>query len=174
MVLVNNLLIIIYSLLTIKHEKYFSGGSLAKSTARCYIYYKQTKTGVHEVIIGQGLDIVEIERIASAIERSGDAFIRRVYTAAEIAQAEARNQAKYTYYAGRWAAKEALAKALRCGIGKNCSFTDIEILTQSNGAPKMFLSGNAKEYCDKSAGKYLHVSISHEKNCAAAIVTIEK
>ena len=125
------------------------------------------------MIIGQGLDIVEIERITSAIERGGDAFINRVYTASEIEQAETRKQAKYSYFAGRWAAKEALAKALGCGIGKDCSFTDIEVLSQPNGSPRLFLSGNAKITCEKLAGKFLHVSISHEKSYAAAVVTIE-
>ena len=126
------------------------------------------------MITGQGLDIVEIERITSVIERGGDAFIHRVYTEAEIRQAESRNQAKYIYYAGRWAAKEALAKALGCGIGSNCAFTDIEILSQSNGCPRLTLSGKAKDYCENNIGKYLHVSISHEKNYAVAVVTIEK
>ena len=125
------------------------------------------------MITGQGIDIIEIERIVAAIERGGDAFIRRVYTDAEIAQSESRNQAKYTYYAGRWAAKEALAKALGCGIGEKCSFSDIEILTQASGAPRLTLSGKTQEFCENNIGKYLHVSISHEKNYAVAIVTIE-
>ena len=126
------------------------------------------------MIIGQGVDIVEIKRIKNAIERGGAPFVKRVFTGSETEQAESRNAAKYSYYAGRWAAKEALSKALGCGIGEHCSFTDIEVLSDDYGVPRMSLNNNAKMQCDKLGGAHIHVSISHEAEYAVAFVTVEK
>ena len=126
------------------------------------------------MITGQGLDIVEIERITSVIERGGDAFIHRVYTEAEIRQAESRNQAKYIYYAGRWAAKEALAKALGCGIGSRCAFTDIETTNSPSGKPVMNLTGEAAKTMSKLGGKRIFISVSHEASYAICNVIIER
>lgn len=126
------------------------------------------------MIIGQGVDIVEIKRIKNAIERGGAQFVKRVFTEDEAKQAESRNAAMYSYYAGRWAAKEALSKALGCGIGEHCSFTDIEVLSDDYGVPRMALNNNAKMQCDKLGGAYIHVSISHEAEYAVAFVTVEK
>lgn len=125
------------------------------------------------MITGQGVDIVEINRISQAIERSGDSFLHRVYTNKEISDAQNKKQARHAYYAGRWAAKEALAKALGCGIGENCSFTDIEILNLPSGAPHMTLSGKALEYSKQIGCSNILVSISHEQNYAVAMVTLE-
>lgn len=126
------------------------------------------------MITGQGVDIVNIQRISQAIERGGNAFLQRIYTEKEIAEAQAKNQSQIFYYAGRWAAKEAFAKALGCGIGKNCSFSDIEILSLPTGAPYITLSGKAQSSFDLINGKNIFVSISHEHDYAVAMVTLEK
>ena len=126
------------------------------------------------MIAGQGVDIAEIQRISQAIIKGGDAFLNRVYTEKEIAEAQNKKQAQIAYYAGRWAAKEALSKALGCGIGKNCSFTDIEVLTLPSGAPFMTLSGNALRAFEQLECENIFVSISHEQNYAVAMVTLEK
>ena len=126
------------------------------------------------MITGQGIDIVELKRISQAIERGGDVFLRRIYTEYEIIEAQNKKQAQNAYYAGRWAAKEALSKALGCGIGEKCSFTDIEIRNLPSGAPCMVLSGNALAYSKQIGCENIFVSIRHEQNYAVAMVTLEK
>ena len=122
------------------------------------------------MIIGIGTDIVEIARIKAAIERNGEDFLRRVYTAAELDEAGERIER----LSGRWAAKEAAAKALGCGIGGGCAFTDVEISDAPSGAPTLRCQAPAalrlKERCRNLRW---HVSISHERAYAVATVIIE-
>lgn len=121
------------------------------------------------MIIGTGIDIIEISRIDDSISRFGKAFLNRIYTAAEQ-----REHAEKTYFAGRWAAKEAISKALGCGIGKDCSWLDIEILNDSSGAPVAVLSGAALARLKSLNGSAVHISISHERTNAVAMAIIEK
>ncbi len=125
------------------------------------------------MICGIGTDIVEIPRISGMVRRLGDTFLERAFTAAERREAALRKDPS-GYYSGRWAAKEAAAKALGCGIGAGCSLTDIEILDDPAGKPVMTLSGNAAETLTSQGGKTLFVSISHEKDYATGFVVIEK
>ena len=118
-----------------------------------------------------GTDIVEISRIAEALERHGEQFKKRLLTEAEIALASTRKDA-VTFYAGRWAAKEAVAKALGCGIGEHCSFTDIEILNDPAGAPQVNLYNAALETLKKSGNSKIMCSISHERSYAVAMAVI--
>ena len=120
------------------------------------------------MILGIGTDIVEIERIAAVIARHGEHFAERVFTPDETAQARDR----ISYFAGRWAAKEAAAKALGCGIGEMCALTDVEILDDAAGAPHLGCTAPAVKHF---AGRTLrwHVSISHEKAYAVATVILE-
>ena len=94
------------------------------------------------MIAGLGTDIVEIGRIVRMLDKFGDAFRERICTPAELAEGSRRRHAS-TYYAGRWAVKEAAAKALGCGIGEHCSFTDVELGNGPAGAPFLKLSGKA-------------------------------
>ena len=120
-------------------------------------------------IIGLGTDIVEVSRVKKALEKPG--FRDRVFTLAEqLAGAEKKESA--SYYSGRWAAKEALAKALGCGIGKNCSFTDIQILNEPSGKPAMLLAGAAEIYANSLGVKVIKLSISHESSYAVATVIL--
>ena len=96
------------------------------------------------MIAGIGTDIVEIQRVNASLQRFGSAFRNRVFTPAEQEEARRRNEAP-SFYAGRWAAKEAAAKALGCGIGEHCSFTDVELGNGPAGAPFLKLSGKAAE-----------------------------
>ena len=122
-------------------------------------------------IIGLGTDIVEISRLKKALENNQEHFVSRVYTSAESALAESKKNS-VACYAGRWAAKEAAAKALGCGIGKNCSFTDIEILNDPAGKPLMTFSGNAEKLAVSLGINDIKVSISHEINYAVATVIL--
>jgi holo-[acyl-carrier protein] synthase len=128
------------------------------------------------MIIGIGTDIVEIARIKKVIERYGNAFIHRVFTPAEIALAKER-QNRAEFYAGRWAAKEAAAKALGCGFGAECSHTDIETLTGADGVPILkchVACSKIKQHSGSHHPLIWHISITHERSCAAAMVILEK
>jgi len=124
------------------------------------------------VIAGLGTDIVEIGRIVRMLEKFGDAFRERICTPSELVEGGRRRHAS-TYYAGRWAVKEAVAKALGCGIGENCAFTDIELGNNPSGAPFLKLSGKAAEYAAQRGGGKFHVSLSHEATYATAVVIWE-
>ena len=122
-------------------------------------------------IIGIGNDIAETSRIADALARHGEHFKKRLLTEAEIALAAARKDA-VSFYAGRWAAKEAVAKALGCGIGEHCSFTDIEIVNDPAGSPQVTLRSAAAETLKRLGGSKIICSISHERHYATAMVII--
>ncbi len=124
------------------------------------------------MIAGLGTDIVEIDRIIRMLEKFGEAFRRRICTPSELTEADRRRHAS-TYYAGRWAVKEATAKALGCGIGEHCAFTDVELANAPSGAPYLKLSGKAAEYAAARGGGRFHVSLSHEATYATAVVIWE-
>src|SRR5215470_13437561 len=94
--------------------------------------------------IGIGTDIVEVLRIAQMIERHGELFLARVYTQHEIEYCSARKAATQ-HYAGRWAAKEAILKALGTGWAKGIAWTDIEVRNGFGGQPRVLVCGEAKE-----------------------------
>ena len=122
------------------------------------------------MIIGIGTDIVELARLKTAIARNGEAFLRRVYTTAELDAAKTRLE----YLAGRWAVKEAAAKALGCGIGSGCAFTDIEVSNAPSGAPAVTCKASAAKRMEEVYRDLRwHVSISHERTYAVATVIIE-
>ena len=124
------------------------------------------------MIAGLGTDIVEIARIARMLEKYPDAFREHTCTPAEIAEGKRRRD-DVAFYAGRWAAKEAAAKALGCGIGEQCAFTEIEVLSGEHGAPQLTFHGRAAETAARLGAKRFHVSISHERAYAVAFVTLE-
>ena len=122
-------------------------------------------------IIGLGTDIVEIARIEKALITHGERFWERICTPQELAQAGSR-RGRLTFFAGRWAAKEAAAKALGCGIGGKCAFTDINILNDAQGRPVLNFSGAAAIEAQNLGVNSIRVSISHEVNYAIATVII--
>ncbi|MBO5791152.1 MAG: holo-ACP synthase [Lentisphaeria bacterium] len=125
------------------------------------------------MIKGLGIDIVETDRIRQVIERHGEQFLNRVYTPAEQAIGKIRASAHH-FYAGRWAAKEAAAKALGCGIGSECSFNEIEVVDSPIGVPSLVFSGSAARTAAALGAKNVRVSITHEREYAAAVVIIEE
>ena len=110
------------------------------------------------MLAGIGNDITECARIQQALKRHGDSFLNHFLTAREQAESGGR----LSYYAGRWAAKEAVSKALGCGIGEHCAFTDIEILNNPAGKPEAVLSGSAKQTAESLNAARIHLSISHD------------
>jgi holo-[acyl-carrier protein] synthase len=118
-------------------------------------------------IIGIGTDIIECLRIAQMIDRHGELFITRVYTPHEIEYCSARKAATQ-HYAGRWAAKEAILKALGTGWSEGIRWRDIEIRNERGGRPKVALGGGAREVCERLGVVEILVSISHCRTHATA------
>ncbi|MEJ2485648.1 MAG: holo-ACP synthase [Anaerolineales bacterium] len=113
-----------------------------------------------------GVDLIEISRISHAIERHGDRFLRRVFTSKELALVSD----KPASLAGRFAAKEAVAKALGCGIG-DVGWTEIEILRGPNNEPELHLHGNARKIAGQLGYHTWSISLSHSMDFAIAMVT---
>ena len=123
-------------------------------------------------ILGIGTDIVECLRIAQMIERHGELFITRVYTDVEIRYCRARKAATQ-HYAGRWAAKEAVLKALGTGLRSGISWRDIEISNTRQGGPAVALHGGALEVFERAGIRRIHVAISHCRCHAVAYAIAE-
>lgn len=118
-------------------------------------------------ILGIGTDITECLRIAQMIERHGELFVDRVYTREEIRYCQQRKQATQ-HYTGRWAAKEAVLKAIGTGWRRGISWRDIEIQNEPGGRPSIILRGGAKEVADRSGITEVLISISHCRSHATA------
>lgn len=118
-------------------------------------------------IVGIGTDIIECVRIAKMIERHGEIFINRVYTQNEILYCSTRKAATQ-HYAGRWAAKEAVLKALGTGWANGIKWTDIEVRNEPGGRPKILLSGIAAETAKELGIREVLISISHCRSHATA------
>ncbi|MEN1681030.1 MAG: holo-ACP synthase [Planctomycetota bacterium] len=124
------------------------------------------------MILGIGTDIVECLRIAKMIERHGELFIARVYTEHEIEYCSARKAATQ-HYAGRWAAKEAVLKALGTGWVKGIGWRDVEVHNASTGAPLVRLRGGARDVFQRLGASRVHLSISHCRSHATAYAVAE-
>lgn len=122
------------------------------------------------MIIGIGTDIVEIERIMQAIDRNTK-FIQKVLSEEEI-DLGADGNLKPEFVAGRFAAKEAVSKALGTGF-RSFGFKDIVIINDELGKPVVSLKGKAKDALSNYGDYKIHISISHERKNAIAFVVIE-
>ena len=118
-------------------------------------------------VLGIGTDIVECLRIAQMIERHGELFINRVYTPQEIRYCQSRKQATQ-HFAGRWAAKEAILKALGTGWRRGISWRDIEVRNDPMGRPVVGLRGGARDIVEQRGIREMLVSISHCRSHATA------
>jgi len=123
------------------------------------------------MIIGVGIDIIEVERIKKAIETYGEHFLKRIFTENEIKYCEEFKDKKYVHYAVRFSAKEAFSKAIGTGITQGFKFNQVGILNENSGKPVVVLSGELLE----KWGKYrIYVSLSHINETAASVVIIEE
>ncbi len=120
-------------------------------------------------IIGTGTDIIECLRIAQMIERHGDLFINRVYTPDEVAYCRSRKQATQ-HFAGRWAAKEAILKALGTGWRRGITWRDVEVRSEPGGRPVVAVQGAVKDLVEQLGVVQILVSISHCRTHAVAYV----
>ena len=126
------------------------------------------------MIVGIGTDIVAIQRIQSAVERWGDHFLNRIFTAAERAYCMDSRKNPYPHLAARFAAKEAAIKALtplRAPGDGAPNLTDIEVVNDATGRPDIRLHGPVQSVVKNHQ---LHVSLSHEKHYAVATVVLAR
>ena len=125
------------------------------------------------MIHGVGIDIVEVERVRKAIEKYGDRFIRRVFTPDEIAHCEGKHDT-HLRYAALFAAKEAAFKSLRGRWRKGMRWLDFETTGEEFRPPMIRLTGAAAEAQQEVSVTALHVSISHDRHYAVAVVIAER
>ena len=124
------------------------------------------------MIVGMGIDIAEVERLKGAIERHGEMFLRRLFTAKEREYCE-RFKNKFERYAGRFAAKEAAMKALGTGWSRGVRWVDIEVVRQKGGRPALTLAGEAGKIAKQLGVKHIALSITHTAAQALAQVIFE-
>lgn len=121
---------------------------------------------------GIGTDIIECERIQRMLDRHGDHFVRRVFTEQEIRYCSDRKSSDQ-HFAGRWAAKEAILKALGTGWIAGIAWTDVEILNEPGGRPMVRLHGGALKTAEEKGITEILISISHCKSHATAFAVAE-
>ncbi len=122
------------------------------------------------MIIGIGTDIAEVARIAKSIEKAG--FKEKVFSKTEIVYCETKKN-KAESYAARFAAKEAFFKALGTGWRSGMAFNEVEIRNDELGKPSLYLLGKAAEISAEKNIQTIHVSLSHTKETAIAMVVLE-
>ena len=123
-------------------------------------------------LLGIGVDIVETQRIEHSLERFGERFLHRVFTAGEIEYCQSM---KYParHFAARFAAKEAVSKAFGTGIGKSMGWKDIDVHREGSGQPFVILEGRAKQLAAERNVSAVWISLSHTHHNAAAMAVVE-
>jgi holo-[acyl-carrier protein] synthase len=124
------------------------------------------------MLVGTGIDVVEVERIARSIERYGSRFLSRIFTAGEIAYSQRRKNCAESF-AARFAAKEAGAKALGTGIQHGVTWTEMEVRRAPGRRPTLHFSGRALEMAERLGVKHISLSLTHSKTVAIAAVQLE-
>jgi holo-[acyl-carrier protein] synthase len=126
----------------------------------------------NDMAIRCGVDIIETDRIKRSLEEL-ESFRNRVFTECEIEYCESRNRAKYESYAARFAAKEAVLKALGTGLSDGTGWKDIEIRNDEKGKPEVVLKYRALEIYRDLGAKSIDISLSHSGGHAIAFAVIE-
>jgi holo-[acyl-carrier protein] synthase len=124
------------------------------------------------MIVGSGVDLIEIERIAETIDRYGERFLQRVYLPEEIAYCRRKRNAAESF-AARFAAKEAAAKALGTGIQTGVGWRDIEVVREASRRPSLVLRGRALAIARQLGATHAVVSLTHTTTQALAQVLLE-
>jgi holo-[acyl-carrier protein] synthase len=126
-------------------------------------------------IVGTGVDIIDVERVKRALTRlvTADRFRQRVFTEAEIAYCESRGRPRYQSYAARFAAKEAVMKALGTGWNRQVGWNEIEVARKRGQAPTIVLHGKTAQFARGRSVARFHLSISHTATLAIAYVIAE-
>ena len=121
------------------------------------------------MIFGIGIDIIEIERIKKSIEKFDKTFLNKIYTQTELDYCLSKKN-KYQHFAARFAAKEAIAKALATGWSKGFRWKDIDIYNEESGMPNVNLHGNLKNFLGKN--KSLKITMSHSEHYVTCFAII--
>src|SRR5712671_2719060 len=124
------------------------------------------------MIVGTGVDISEVDRIAAAVKRFGDRFLHRVFTPAEVHYCMGKPNAAERL-AARFAAKEAGMKAIGTGLRGGVTWQDVEVLRLPGQRPVLKFSGKAAEFAARLGCKRTHLSLSHTADQAIAHVILE-
>lgn len=121
------------------------------------------------MILGIGIDLCQVERMAKALRAHGTRFEERVFTPGERADCDGRPQS----FAARFAAKEACLKAIGTGWSGGLSFRQVEVVRAADGRPSLVLTGAAAERARSLGVRAIHVSLTHERDVAGAVVVLE-
>jgi holo-[acyl-carrier protein] synthase len=124
------------------------------------------------MVLGLGTDVIEIERVQASMDRFGERFLHRIFTAGEIAYCMQKKQSAESF-AARFAAKEAGAKALGTGISRGVSWQEIEVRREIGQRPTLHFSGRAEELADVMGVRRVQLSLSHSRKLAMAVALVE-
>lgn len=124
------------------------------------------------MILGTGIDIIEVSRVADSVERFGDRFLGRILQPAEVAYCRGHKNPG-PHFAARFAAKEAISKAFGTGIGASLGWQDIEVCRHESGEPYVQLHGKGLDLLASRGGRRIHLSLSHTAVYAAAVAILE-
>jgi len=124
------------------------------------------------MILGTGIDIIEVARIAASYEKFGERFVNRILLPPEIAYCLSHRRPA-PFLAARFAAKEAISKAFGTGLGAQLGWRDMEIRRKESGEPYVVLHGKGQELFESRGAKKLHLSLSHTEHYAAATAILE-
>ncbi|MEQ8318369.1 MAG: holo-ACP synthase [Phycisphaerales bacterium] len=124
------------------------------------------------MILGHGVDLTEVSRIKRSVERFDERFLERVFTEAEREYA-GKGPRRFERLAARFAAKEAVFKALGTGWAEGAGWTNIEVAREASGKPTLVLHGKAQEMARAMGVKWWHLSLTHTKTTAMASVIAE-
>lgn len=124
------------------------------------------------MILGTGIDLVEVERISSSMEKFGERFLKRILLPDEITYCLS-HKIPGPFVAARFAAKEAVSKAFGTGIGAQLSWQDMEVRKHGSGEPFIVMHGKGAELLKSRNGRIVHVSISHTQKHATAVAILE-
>jgi holo-[acyl-carrier protein] synthase len=125
------------------------------------------------MLAGIGIDLVEINRIKKIIDRWGSRFTERIYSDFENRYC-AEKAFPEMHYAARFAAKEAFLKSLGIGLGMGVNMKDVEVKNSSSGKPELYLFGRAIDMLDEYSIVSSHLTLTHTKEYAMAVVVLEK
>ena len=124
-------------------------------------------------IVALGLDLTEVQRLTEAEERRGARFLERLFTPGERAYCERRPARRLLHYAGRFAVKDAVMKALGTGWTNGVRWLDIEVRRASGGPPELVLHGQSATIARQRGIERWHITITHDAGIAAAVVVAE-
>jgi len=156
---------------TVECARRAEGGLPVASPALVNAIEKLGQKGI-PMVLGLGTDLIEIARVKQSLDRFGERFTHRVFTSGEIAYC-LRKKCSWESFASRFAAKEAAAKALGTGISRGISWTEIEVKRQPGERPTLHLSGRALERAAAMGVRNMHLSLTHSRDLAMAVVIAE-